>query len=183
MRLFVTACLAAFCVILFARVDGTKTGVQNRRGSMFFITLTIALWATQNVVLIFPDERAVFLREANNSMYHVSAYFFAKIFAEFPSSVLTPLTHACITYYAIGYNTATPAKFPLFLFICFLIYNAAAGYALVIGASFADKHVAVTLTPVLIVPFMLFAGFFVNTNMIPWFLKEFEYLSVFKYGY
>ena len=69
------------------------------------------------------------------------------------------------------------------MLICFLIYNAAAGYALVIGTTFADKHVAVTLTPVLIVPFMLFAGFFVNTNMIPIYLKEFEYISVFKYGY
>jgi hypothetical protein len=41
----------------------------------------------------------------------------------------------------------------------------------------------VTLTPVLIIPFMLFAGFFVSTDNIPIFLKEFEYLSIFKYGY
>jgi hypothetical protein len=27
---------------------------------------------------------------------------------------------------------------------------------------FSDKQLAVTLTPVLIIPFMLFAGFFVN---------------------
>ena len=30
---------------------------------------------------------------------------------------------------------------------------------------------------------MLFAGFFVNQNNIPWFLKEFQYMSIFKYGY
>jgi hypothetical protein len=41
----------------------------------------------------------------------------------------------------------------------------------------------VTLTPVLIIPFMLFAGFFVSANQIPLFLKEFEYLSIFKYGF
>ena len=40
-----------------------------------------------------------------------------------------------------------------------------------------------TLTPVLIIPFMLFAGFFVSSDNIPIFLKEFEYLSIFKYGY
>ena len=65
----------------------------------------------------------------------------------------------------------------------FLMYNAAAAYALVIGATFSDKHVAVTLTPVIIIPFMLFSGFFVNSNNIPIWLKEFEYLSIFKYGY
>lgn len=35
----------------------------------------------------------------------------------------------------------------------------------------------------LIIPFMLFAGFFVNQDNIPWYLKEFQYLSIFKYGY
>jgi hypothetical protein len=46
--------------------------------------------------------------------------------------------------------------------ILFLIYNANGGYALILGTIFADKQLAVTLTPVLIIPFMLFAGFFVN---------------------
>merc|ERR1711990_871869 len=64
-----------------------------------------------------------------------------------------------------------------------LAYNASSGYSLIISASFSDKQLAVTLTPVLIIPFMLFAGFFVSTDNIPVFLKEFEYLSIFKYGY
>lgn len=67
--------------------------------------------------------------------------------------------------------------------IIFLIFNASGGYALILGTIFSDKQLAVTLTPVLIIPFMLFAGFFVNQNNIPWFLKEFEYLSIFKYGF
>ena len=46
--------------------------------------------------------------------------------------------------------------------ILFLIYNASSGYALILGTIFSDKQLAVTLTPVLIIPFMLFAGFFVN---------------------
>jgi hypothetical protein len=39
---------------------------------------------------------------------------------------------------------------------------AAGSYALIISCLFSDKQIAVTLTPVLIIPFMLFAGFFVN---------------------
>merc|ERR1711918_103381 len=38
-------------------------------------------------------------------------------------------------------------------------------------------------TPVLIVPFMLFAGFFVASSSIPIWLREFEYISIYKYGY
>jgi hypothetical protein len=56
-------------------------------------------------------------------------------------------------------------KLILFIYlvvILLLIYNASSGYALIIGTMFSDKQLAVTLTPVLIIPFMLFAGFFVN---------------------
>jgi len=115
-------------------------------------------------------------------MYAVSAYFWAKIFSEFPSSLLTPTIFGAIVYYAIGFNDQE-GKFPLFLVILFLIYNASSGYALILGTIFSDKQLAVTLTPVLIIPFMLFAGFFVNQDNIPVWLIEFQYLSIFKYGY
>jgi len=134
------------------------------------------------VILIFPDERPVFLREVNNNMYNVSPYFWAKVFSELPFSILTPSIFGCIVYYAIGY-TPDFGIFIRFLLILILIYNASSGYSLIISASFSDKQLAVTLTPVLIIPFMLFAGFFVSADKIPWWLKEFEYLSIFKYGY
>ena len=75
---------------------------------------------------------------------------------------MTPTLFGCIVYFAVGLNTDEADKFPVFLLILFIIYNASAGYALILGTIFADKQLAVTLTPVLIIPFMLFAGFFVN---------------------
>ena len=95
--------------------------------------------AIQNVILIFPDERPVFLREANNNMYKVSAYFWAKIFSELPSSILTPVVFGSIVYFAIGFSTIDWYKFPMFLLILFLIYNASGGYSLIIGTIFSDK--------------------------------------------
>lgn len=78
------------------------------------MTMTIAFNAIQNIILIFPDERPVFLREVNNNMYSVSAYFFAKIIAELPASILTPVIFGSIAYFAIGLSTVTAYKFPLF---------------------------------------------------------------------
>jgi len=144
--------------------------------------MNISFNAIQNVILIFPDERPVFLREVNNNMYKTSPYFWAKIISELPFSIMTPTIFGVIVYYAIGYNPSFD-HFLIFLAILILIYNASSGYSLIISASFSDKQLAVTLTPVLIIPFMLFAGFFVSSDNIPIFLKEFEYLSIFKYGY
>jgi len=78
------------------------------------MTMTIAFNAIQNIILIFPDERPVFLREVNNNMYSVSAYFFGKVIAELPVSILTPVIFGSITYFAIGLSTVEPYKFPLF---------------------------------------------------------------------
>ena len=115
-------------------------------------------------------------------MYKTAPYFWAKVISELPFSILTPTIFGCIVYYAIGY-APNAESFLLFLVTLILIYNASSGYSLIISATFSDKQLAVTLTPVLIIPFMLFAGFFVSSDNIPVFLKEFEYLSIFKYGY
>lgn len=78
------------------------------------MTMTVAFNAIQNIILIFPDERPVFLREVNNNMYSVTAYFFGKIIAELPASILTPVIFGSISYYAIGLSTVYAYKFPLF---------------------------------------------------------------------
>lgn len=181
-KLLTTCLTAIFAILLFFNTTTTPAGVQNVQGSLFFITMNIAFNAIQNVILIFPDERPVFLREVNNNMYKASPYFWAKVISELPFSIMTPVIFGCIVYFAIGYRDSAEA-FIIFLCTLVLIYNASSGYSLIISASFSDKQLAVTLTPVLIIPFMLFAGFFVSSDNIPVFLKEFEYLSIFKYGY
>lgn len=80
------------------------------------MTMTIAFNAIQNIILIFPDERPVFLREVNNNMYSVTAYFFGKVISEIPASIIIPVLFGCITYFSIGldYYDGHEYKFPLF---------------------------------------------------------------------
>jgi ABC-type multidrug transport system permease subunit len=65
----------------------------------------------------------------------------------------------------------------------FLTYNAFGGLAYILGAAIANKQVINIIMPVILVPTMLFAGFFVNQNNIPWFLLPIKYISIFKYSY
>lgn len=87
--------------------------------------MTIAFNSIQNIILIFPDERPVFLREVGNNMYSVSAYFFGKVIAELPASTITPVVYGSIVYFSIGLSTVFAWKFPLFckdlLFYNFII--------------------------------------------------------------
>jgi len=178
-----TVLTALFASLLFFQAPPTPAGVQNIQGALFFCVMNTVVNAVQNVVLIFPEERPCFLREVNNNMYGPSPYFWAKITSELPFSVAQPIIFGTIVYYIVGLNDVNSSYFFMFLLIIILTYNAAQGYALVISAGFNDKQLAVTLTPVLIIPFMLFAGFFVSTSNIPIFLKIFEWISIFKYAY
>jgi ATP-binding cassette subfamily G (WHITE) protein 2 len=58
--------------------------------------------AIQNVILIFPDERPVFLREQANKMYSVLPYFIAKNIMDIPVLLITPLSTSLINYFAFG---------------------------------------------------------------------------------
>lgn len=161
-KLLTTVLTASFASLLFWNTKQTKAGVQNVQGALFFITMNISFNAIQNVILIFPDERPVFLREVNNNMYRCTPYFWAKVISELPFSIVTPAIFATITYWCVGL-VPTLGHFLWFVLLLILTYNASSGYSLIISASFSDKQLAVTLTPVLIIPFMLFAGFFVAT--------------------
>ena len=60
-------------------------------------------------------------------------------------------------------------------------YFAGSSYGLIISVFVPKFQVAIALTPVLILPFMIFAGYLVNQENIPYFFYEFEYISPFKY--
>ena len=57
------------------------------------------------------------------------------------------------------------------------------GIGYILGALATSMVVVNTITPLLIVPQMLFAGFFVNQENVPAFLWPLHHLSVYKYAY
>ena len=95
------------------------------------------------------------------------------------------LTNFPLQFPHVWYSLISPPFLITFLFIVgivIVLYLAAGSYALIVGSIFSDKQVAMTLIPVVVTPLMLFAGYFANSNNIPIYLKEFEYISFFKYG-
>ena len=136
-----------------------------------------------NVSLIFPCERPVFLREVNNNMYRVSAYFWAKVTTELPASVLMPTMMITIAYFSIGLNLNDWYQYPVAVVIAILTYNAFTGVGYMIGTAIHNQQIAVIMTPILVVPMMLFAGFFVNQDNIPSWLTWLRELTIFKYAY
>lgn len=160
----------------------TREGVQNMNGALFFVSMICGFQGLSNVTLVFPAERPVFMREVNNGMYRVSSYFWSKIFSEIPFSVGVPLIMMVMLYYGCGFNNNDWFRLPVFIIIAVVAYNAFGGFGFILGSSIAKKEVLNILMPVIIVPTMLFAGFFVNQDNVPAFLKPFEHIAIHKYA-
>lgn len=128
-------------------------------------------------------ELPIFLREHFNGMYRTDVYFLSKTLAEVPLYILFPFGFISITYYMVGFNP----DFDRFLIACLvvvLVANVACSFGkkqswqciyfhpiyrnffdiigYMISCISGSVTMALSLAPPLIIPFMLFGGFFLN---------------------
>jgi len=76
--------------------------------------------ALNPVMLTFPSERAVFLKEENAKLYRISSYFFGRTIIELPFSIIIPLIFTLIVYWLIGLNDTKIEYIVIFYFIMIL---------------------------------------------------------------
>jgi len=76
--------------------------------------------AMNPVILTFPAERAVFLKEENAKLYRTTSYFFGRTMIEIPWMIIIPLVYAFIIYWLIGLNDNYAENFVIFCFIMIL---------------------------------------------------------------
>lgn len=53
---------------------------------------------------------------------------------------------------------------------------------LLMGSAFNDPKVATALAPMVMMPFMIFAGFYINSDNMPVYVKWIENISPFRYA-
>jgi len=114
LKLVLPILMALLVSSMFSGLKEDYTGVRDRNGVLFFLTLSSSFLSLQFVVLVFPHERPIFLREVGNNMYSVSSYFFGRMFAELPMNIIVPIIYGSVVYFIIGLNQATWFKYPVF---------------------------------------------------------------------
>lgn len=148
---------------------------------MFFWATSFCFGSILGNVHTFSEERPLYLRERLNHSYGVLPYYLSKNLVIVPFDILIPLIPTIITYYILGLNDAFGYKLPIFILINCLVYFVGASYGLCLSIVVEKVEVAIALVPVVILPFMIFSGFFVNLNDIPYFWYPVAYASFFKY--
>ena len=73
-------------------------------GFMLMINIDSFMQNMMATIIIFQDERPVFLREQANKMYYVSPYYFAKVVVDFPFTIISPILSTIILYFGVGFE-------------------------------------------------------------------------------
>ncbi len=86
-----------------------------------------------------------------------------------------------IVYFMTG-QPLSLQRFSMLLCMMIFISLVGQGIGLVVGAVFDIKSAAF-MSPTFAIPFLRFAGFFINLNSIPSYMTWMTYVSFFRYGF
>ena len=118
------------------------------------------------------------MREYTTGTYGAVPYFLSKLAWEMPLTLLQCLVQYILAYYIVGFQ-----GFFIYLVLAAWGLSMAAGStAVFIGCGIKDMKTAMEVFPILFVPQLLFAGFFIKTEQIPVFLRWAQYLCSLKYS-
>ncbi|XP_011702056.1 PREDICTED: protein white isoform X1 [Wasmannia auropunctata] len=167
-------------VIYFGqRVD--QDGVMNINGALFIFLTNMTFQNVFAVINVFCAELPIFLREHKNGMYRTDVYFICKTLAEAPIFLAIPLIFTAIVYPMIGLYPDVKHFFVAAAVVA-LVANVSTSFGYLISCISNGVSVALSVGPPIIIPFLLFGGFFLNTASIPSYFVWFSYLSWFRYG-
>ena len=120
----------------------------------------------------------MFLREYSTDHYSVVSYFLSRLTVELVVTLIQVFVMCLITYFLIGLNM----NFFLMVSIVYSLAMASSAYAVMLGASVSTPKRGQEMLPLLFVPQLLFAGFFVAPDLIPRWLSWAQYLCSLTYA-
>ncbi|KAI9096775.1 hypothetical protein K1719_025954 [Acacia pycnantha] len=174
------SCLRVTQVISTAIIVGLlwwnsgSSSLHDQAGLLFFLSVFWGFYPLFTAVFMFPQERAMLVKERSIDMYKLSAYFLAKNTSDVPMELLMPPVFTLIVYFMVGLKLQFSA-FSLTILTIFLSVLAAQGLGQTISAAFLDVKKATTLASIVVMTFMLTGGFF--SQKVPRFMSWVRYLS------
>uniref|UniRef100_A0A8C1NPU2 ATP-binding cassette, sub-family G (WHITE), member 2a n=1 Tax=Cyprinus carpio TaxID=7962 RepID=A0A8C1NPU2_CYPCA len=125
--------LALIVGVIFFGVKDNSSGIQNRIGVLFFITVNQCFSSVSSAEL-FIAERNLFVHEYISGYYRVSVYFLSKILSDILTLRTIPaIIFSCVAYWMIGLKPSAEAFF-IFLFSIILVSYTATSMTLAISA-------------------------------------------------
>ncbi|NWH75622.1 ABCG2 protein, partial [Piaya cayana] len=180
-QIAVTVILALVVGAIFFGVKLDRSGIQNRVGSLFFVT-TNQCFSSVSAIELFIRDKKLFVHQYTSGYYRVSAYFLALMIGDLlPMRTAPAIIFSCISYWMIGYQAVT-GRFFFFMLSLVLVSYTATAMSLAISAGMDVVAVANLLITICFVLMLIFSGLLVNLPSIMDWLNWLKYFSIPRYG-
>jgi ABC-type multidrug transport system ATPase subunit len=181
-RFGVTIVLHLIFGLIFLNVGEQNNANQNNFQAHFGVivmTMISSMFgAAQPTLLEFPFERPMFMREYSVGTYTAIVYSLSKLCTEIPILVLQCIVQMILIYFMASLR----GNYFALLGACFGTGLASSSVAVMLGCLVPDPKQAQEMIPLVLVPQILFVGFFIRTSQIPVWLRWAQYLCSLKYG-
>lgn len=167
---------------IFWRMGFLQTAIQDRMGLLQVAAINTAMAALTKTVNVFPKERQVVDRERAKGSYALGPYLLSKLIAEIPVGASFPLVFGTILYPMAGLNPAL-VRFGQFCGIIMTEAFAASAMGLTVGAMAPTTEAAMALGPSLMTVFIVFGGYYVNSENIPTVFRWIPHVSLIRWAF
>ncbi|GLJ09395.1 hypothetical protein SUGI_0108540 [Cryptomeria japonica] len=167
---------------IFWRMGLSQTSIQDRMGLLQVAAINTAMAALTKTVGVFPKERAIVDRERAKGSYAVGPYLISKLLAEIPVGAAFPLLFGTILY-PMARLHPTLLRFGKFSTIVTVESFAASAMGLTVGAMVPTTEAAMALGPSLMTVFLVFGGYYVNSENTPVVFRWIPRISLIRWAF
>ena len=165
---------------IFWNISLSQSAVMDRLAAVSFTVLMQAFMCIDQI-LLFPRERAVYLRDHATGLHSTSSFFIARSLAEMPFILTFAYICATISYWMFGFQR-DGSKYLVFVIIIMVVTEAGAALLTSLGALSPDMETGNLLATLLIVILTLLDGFYRNLKDVPPWCRWVANFSFLGYG-
>ncbi|PIA17696.1 P-loop containing nucleoside triphosphate hydrolase protein [Coemansia reversa NRRL 1564] len=179
-----TQCLMLMLFVGFAffQLKKDQASIQNRVGTLFFITLMDVYPVVIPVMVVIMVGRDVLFRERSSGMYRMTTYFFARTLSLIPV-IFVPYTVMYTGVYLIAHMQYHAGKYFITFAINIVTLFCSIGFAFMMSMVVRRIDIATTIAPVALACLMLLAGNLANAKTVTPVLRWIKYVCTIFYTY
>ena len=172
--------LSIFAGLLYTGIPLHQDAITARVGYNFYMMTIQSFLSIVRSVLVFTEQKALMIKEYFDGTYYLSSYFLANILFDLPLQLIIAFAFSTPGFCIMGLEMS---KYLINLIIIVLVSITMNAVGLIISNAIPNSTVALMITPIFQVSFMIACGFFINLDSIPLFLWPIKIISPQKYAF
>ncbi|CAD6232938.1 GSCOCT00007057001.2-RA-CDS [Cotesia congregata] len=175
-------CIIALIVgIIYYGIGEDAAFALDNFNLLFFSLMFLMFSAFSSTITTFPLSLPIVTREHFNRWYKLRSFYLANKFADLPIQIIAVSIYTLIVYFMTG-QIPEGRRFVLLAIVSVAVSLVAQIIGVIVGTGMSVQN-SVILGPLLIMPFVVFSGFFVHINDAPSYLQWLFHASFLKYGF